>query len=78
MSAGWPADDRFDYLCIDVTCTLTASAGVDPTALTPAAAPAPSPEAIRDGTRSHFVTHRPSDPGIQRPGDPVDPVIFFL
>ena len=29
----------------------------------------------RDGTGSHFVTQRPSDPGIQRPGDPVDPVI---
>jgi len=23
---------------------------------------------------SHFVTQRLSDPGIQRPGDPVDPV----
>ena len=31
----------------------------------------------RDGTGSHFVTQRPSDPGIQRPGDPVDPVILF-
>jgi len=29
----------------------------------------------RDGTGSHFVTQRPSDPGIKRPGDPVDPVI---
>jgi len=28
----------------------------------------------RHGTGSHFVTQRPSDPGIQRPGDPVDPV----
>ena len=27
--------------------------------------------------RSHFVTQRPSDPGIQRPGDPVDPVTLF-
>ena len=26
---------------------------------------------------SHFVTQRPSDPGIQRPGDPVDPVTLF-
>ena len=26
---------------------------------------------------THFVTHRPSDPGIQRPGDPVDPVTLF-
>jgi len=25
----------------------------------------------------HFVTQRPSDPGIQRPGDPVDPVTQF-
>jgi len=24
-----------------------------------------------------FVTQRPSDPGIQRPGDPVDPVTLF-
>jgi len=31
----------------------------------------------RDGTGSHFVTQRPSDPGIQRPGDPVDPVTLF-
>ena len=31
----------------------------------------------RDGTRSHFVTQRPSDAGIQRPGDPVDPVTLF-
>jgi len=23
------------------------------------------------------VTQRPSDPGIQRPGDPVDPVTLF-
>jgi len=30
--------------------------------------------ANRDGTGSHFVTQRPSDPGIQRPGDLVDPV----
>ena len=28
----------------------------------------------RHGTGSHFVTQRPSDPGIQRLGDPVDPV----
>ena len=33
---------------------------------------------IRDGTdASHFVTQRPSDPGIQQPGDPVDPVTLF-
>jgi len=25
----------------------------------------------------HFVTQQPSDPGIQWPGDPVDPVILF-
>jgi len=31
----------------------------------------------RPGTGSHFVTQRPSDPGIQRPGDPVDPVTLF-
>ena len=31
----------------------------------------------RDGTGSHFVTQRPSDSGIQRPGDPVDPVTLF-
>ena len=31
----------------------------------------------RDGTGSHFVTQRPSDPGIQRPGDPVYPVTLF-
>jgi len=31
----------------------------------------------RDRTGSHFVTQRPSDPGIQRPGDPVDPVTLF-
>ena len=31
----------------------------------------------RRGTGSHFVTQRPSDPGIQRPGDPVDPVTLF-
>jgi len=31
----------------------------------------------RHGTGSHFVTKRPSDPGIQRPGDPVDTVILF-
>ena len=31
----------------------------------------------RDGTGSHFVTQRPSDPGIQRPGDPVDPATLF-
>jgi len=29
---------------------------------------------IRDGTGSYFLTQRPNDPGIQRPGDPVDPV----
>ena len=28
----------------------------------------------RLGTWSHFVTQRPSDPRIQRPGHPVDPV----
>ena len=32
---------------------------------------------IRHGTGSHFVTQRPSNPGIQRPGDPVDPVTQF-
>jgi len=32
---------------------------------------------IRDGTGSYFVTERASDPGIQRPGDPVDPAIMF-
>jgi len=32
---------------------------------------------IRHGTGLHFVTQRPSDPGIQRPGDPVDPVNLF-
>ena len=31
----------------------------------------------RHGTGSHFVTQRPSDTGIQRPGDPVDPVTLF-
>jgi len=31
----------------------------------------------RHGTGSHFVTQWPSDPGIQRPGDPVDPVTLF-
>ena len=31
----------------------------------------------REGTGSYFVTQRPSDPGIQRPGDPVDPVTLF-
>ena len=31
----------------------------------------------RDGTGSHFVTQRPRDPGIQRSGDPVDPVTLF-
>ena len=31
----------------------------------------------RHETGSHFVTQRPSDPGIQRPGDPVDPVTLF-
>ena len=30
----------------------------------------------RDGTGSHFVTQRPSDPGIPQPGDPVDPVSY--
>jgi len=25
----------------------------------------------------HIVTQRPSDPGIQQPGDPVDPVTLF-
>jgi len=34
-------------------------------------------ETTRDETGSHFVTQRPSDPGIQRPGDPVDPVTLF-
>jgi len=32
---------------------------------------------IRHGTGSHFVTKRPGDPGIQRPGDPVDAVTLF-
>ena len=32
---------------------------------------------LREGTGSHFVTQRPSDPGIQRPGDPVDPVTLL-
>jgi len=31
----------------------------------------------RRGTGSHFVTQRPCDRGIQRPGDPVDPVTLF-
>ena len=31
----------------------------------------------RHGSGSHFVTQRPSDPGIQRSGDPVDPVTLF-
>jgi len=31
----------------------------------------------RHETGSHFVTQRLSDPGIQRPGDPVDPVTLF-
>jgi len=31
----------------------------------------------RHGTGSHFVTQRHSYPGIQRPGDPVDPVTLF-
>ena len=31
----------------------------------------------RHGTGSYFVTQRPSDPRIQRPGDPVDPVTLF-
>ena len=31
----------------------------------------------RHETGSHCVTQRPSDPGIQRPGDPVDPVTLF-
>jgi len=31
----------------------------------------------RHGTGSHFVTQRPSDSGIQWPGDPVDPVTLF-
>jgi len=31
----------------------------------------------RDGTGPHFVTQRPNDPGIQRPGDPLDPVTLF-
>ena len=32
---------------------------------------------VRHGTGSHFVTHRPGDPGIQRPGEPVHPVTLF-
>ena len=32
---------------------------------------------IRHGTGSHFVTQRPNDPEIQRPGDPADPVTLF-
>ena len=35
------------------------------------------PTPTRHGTGSHFVTQRPSDPGIQRPGDPVDPMTLF-
>jgi len=35
------------------------------------------PLQVRDGTGSRFVTQRPSDPGIQRPRDPVDPVTLF-
>ena len=31
----------------------------------------------RHGTGSLFVTQPPSDPGIQRPGDPVKPVTLF-
>ena len=31
----------------------------------------------RHGTGSHFVTQLPTDLGIQRPGDPVDPVTLF-
>jgi len=31
----------------------------------------------RDGTESRFVTQRPNYPGIQRPGDPVNPVTLF-
>ena len=31
----------------------------------------------RHGIGSHFVTQQPSDPGIWRPRDPVDPVILF-
>ena len=38
---------------------------------------APRLHAARDGTGPHFVTQRRSDPGIQRPGDPVDPVTLF-
>jgi len=34
-------------------------------------------ERNRDGTGSHSVNQRPSDPGIQRHGDPVDPVTPF-
>jgi len=37
----------------------------------------PAPIHDRHGTGLHFVTQRPSDPGIQRPGDPVDPVNLF-
>jgi len=32
---------------------------------------------VRHGTGSHFMTQRPSDPGIQRPGYPVDPMTLF-
>jgi len=31
----------------------------------------------RDETGSYFVTQRPSDPEIQKPGDSVDPVTLF-
>jgi len=31
----------------------------------------------KHGTRSHCVTQRLGDPGIQRPGDPADPVTLF-
>ena len=36
-----------------------------------------TPVEISHGTGSYFVIQRPSDPGIQRPGDPVDLVTLF-
>ena len=38
----------------------------------------PSPYLISSASRfAHFVTQRPSDPEIQKPGDSVDPVTLF-
>jgi len=41
------------------------------------AAGASSQQQTRHGTGSHFVTQRSTDPGIQRPGNPVDPVTLL-